>query len=79
MTRLYVGAGRDAGVRPQDLVGAITGEAGIAGRQVGSIEISDRFSLVEVDSNVAEGVIGALRSSKVKGRKVVVRRVEGDG
>ena len=74
MTRLFIGAGREAGVRPQDLVGAITGEAGIAGREVGAIEIADRFSLVEVADAVAEDVIGALRSAKIKGRKVKVRR-----
>jgi len=74
MTRLYVGAGRAAGVRAQDLVGAITGEAGLTGRQVGDIDISDRFSLVEVPADLAEGVITALRASKIKGRKVTVRR-----
>ena len=76
MTRLFIGAGRDAGVRPQDLVGAITNEAGIAGREVGAIEISDRFSLVDVADDVAAGVIGALRSAKIKGRKVKVREAE---
>ena len=74
MTRLYVGAGRAAGVRAQDLVGAITGEAGLTGRQVGDIDISDRFSLVEVPEELAEAVITALRASKIKGRKVTVRR-----
>lgn len=74
MTRLFIGAGRDLGVRPQDLVGAITGEAGIAGREVGAIEIAERFSLVDVADEVAEAVIGALRGAKIKGRKVKVRR-----
>jgi ATP-dependent RNA helicase DeaD len=74
MTRLFIGAGREAGVRPQDLVGAITGEAGVAGREVGAIEIADRFSLVDVADDVAEAVIGALRGAKIKGRKVKVRR-----
>ena len=74
MTRLYVSAGRSAGVRAQDLVGAITGEAGLTGRQVGDIDISDRFSLVEVPEDLAETVITALRASKIKGRKVTVRR-----
>jgi ATP-dependent RNA helicase DeaD len=70
MTRLFIGAGCNAGVRPQDLIGAITGEAGIAGREIGAIEIADRFSLVEVADDVAEDVIGAMRSAKIKGRKV---------
>jgi ATP-dependent RNA helicase DeaD len=77
--RLYIGAGREAGVRPQDLVGAITGEAGIAGREVGAIEIADRFSLVEVAEELAEGVIEALRASKIKGRKVTVRQDRREG
>lgn len=74
MTRLFVGAGRAAGVRPQDLVGAITGEAGLTGRQVGDIDIADRFSLVEVPSELADSVIDALRGSRIKGRSVMVRR-----
>ena len=45
---LFVGAGREAGIRPGDLVGAITGEAGINSRELGAIQIADRFSLVEV-------------------------------
>ena len=48
MTRIFVGAGRVAGIRPKDLVGAITNEAGLQGRDIGGIEIGDRFSLVEV-------------------------------
>ena len=74
MTRLFVGAGRAAGVRPQDLVGAITGEAGLTGRQVGGIDIADRFSLVEVPEDLADVVITALRGSRIKGRSVTVRR-----
>jgi len=74
MTRLFVGAGRAAGVRPQDLVGAITGEAGLTGRQVGGIDIADRFSLVEVPEDLADVVINALRGTRIKGRSVTIRR-----
>ena len=73
-TRIFVGAGRIAGVRPQDLVGAIANEANIAGREIGAIEIADRFSLVDVPASSAEKVIAALRAGSVKGRKVTVRR-----
>ena len=41
MARLFLGAGRKAGIRPGDLVGAITGEAGLTSRSVGAIEIAD--------------------------------------
>jgi ATP-dependent RNA helicase DeaD len=74
VTRLYVGLGRRAGVRPADLVGAIANEAGIDARAVGSIEIADRFSIVEVPDDAAEDIIGALRSTTIRGRRVMVRR-----
>lgn len=74
MTRLFVGAGRDMGVRPGDIVGAIANEAGIASKRIGAIEILERFSLVEVDAPVANAVIEALRGTTIKGRSVTVRR-----
>jgi len=73
MTRLFIGGGREMGIRPQDLVGAITGEAGIAGREIGAISILDRFSLVDVRSELADDVIEALQGSAIKGRRVQVR------
>jgi ATP-dependent RNA helicase DeaD len=78
MTRLFVGAGRSAGIRPQDLVGAIAGESRLSGREIGSIEIADRFSLVEVPQSAANEVIEALRGSTIKGRKATVRRERDD-
>ncbi|MFD0775685.1 DbpA RNA binding domain-containing protein, partial [Streptomonospora algeriensis] len=74
MTRLFIGAGRGAKVRPQDLVGAITGESELRGRDIGHIEIAERFSLVEVPSSAAEEVISALKNTTIKGRKAPVRR-----
>jgi ATP-dependent RNA helicase DeaD len=74
VVRLYIGAGRRAGVRPADLVGAITGEAGLPSRDLGAIEIADRFSLVEVSETHADGIISALRGSTIRGQKVTVRR-----
>jgi ATP-dependent RNA helicase DeaD len=74
MTRLFIGVGRSTGVRPQDLVGAITGESRLSGREVGAIEIADRFSLVEVPESAAADVITALRHTTIKGKKATVRR-----
>ena len=61
-------------MRPQDLVGAITGETKLKGREIGTIEIMDRFSLVEVPVDRAEEVIQGLRQTRLKGRKPTVRR-----
>jgi ATP-dependent RNA helicase DeaD len=77
-TRLYVGMGRAAGIRPQDLVGAITGESSLSGRDIGAIEIADRFSLVEIPLPAATEVISALRGTLIKGRKATVRRERHD-
>jgi ATP-dependent RNA helicase DeaD len=74
ITRLFVGAGRAAGIRPADLVGAITNEAGLRGGDIGAIQIADGFSLVEVPEAAAEHVIRSLRAATIKGQKVVVRR-----
>jgi ATP-dependent RNA helicase DeaD len=73
-TRIFLGVGRRNGVRPQDLVGAIAGESQLSGRDVGAIEIADRFSLVEVPDSAADDVIAALRRTTIKGQKVTVRR-----
>jgi ATP-dependent RNA helicase DeaD len=73
-TRLFVGTGRSAGVRPQDLVGAITGQSYLSGRDIGAIEIADRFSLVEVPESAADDVVAALKRTSIKGRSATVRR-----
>ncbi len=72
--RIFVGAGRAAGMRPADLVGAIANEAKANPRDIGAIQIADRFSLVEVPESIADSVIRALRGATLRGQKVVVRR-----
>jgi ATP-dependent RNA helicase DeaD len=74
VARLYVALGRKAGVRPGDLVGAIANEAGIDSRDIGAIEIADRFSLVEVPDDAAEEIIQALRGTTIRGKRVLARR-----
>jgi ATP-dependent RNA helicase DeaD len=73
-TRLFVGTGRSSGLRPEDLVGVIARRSRLTGREIGAIEIADRFSLVEVPETAADDVIAALRQVSIKGRKATVRR-----
>lgn len=70
MARLYIDVGRDDGVRPADIVGAIANEAGIPGRAVGAIELFERFSFVEVPGNLVERVLRALKRTTIRGRKI---------
>jgi ATP-dependent RNA helicase DeaD len=74
MERLFISAGRRAGIRPADLVGAIANEAGISSRDLGAIEIADGFSLVEVPAQLADRVIAAMKRAMLRGHKVQVRR-----
>jgi ATP-dependent RNA helicase DeaD len=73
MARLYVGAGRESGIRPGDLVGAIANEASINSNLIGSIQIEERFSLVDVPERLAQGIMEVLGRARIKGRKVQVR------
>ncbi|MDB4882118.1 MAG: heavy metal transporter [Gemmatimonadetes bacterium] len=74
VARLYVGAGRKSNIRPADLVGAIVNEAGVDPRAIGAIQITDRFSLVEVPDEMADDIISTLRAATIKGKRVPVRR-----
>jgi ATP-dependent RNA helicase DeaD len=70
--RLFVSAGTRDGLGPGDLVGAITGETGLAGEAVGKIEVRESHSTVEVPGNAAESVIRALNGRSLRGRSLRV-------
>ena len=72
--KIYIGLGRSAGIRPADLVGAIANEAGIPARSIGAIDITDRFSLVEVPAAQIEQIIASLRATMIRGKKINARR-----
>ena len=71
---LWIGAGRKLKMRPGDLVGAIANEAGLDSAHIGSIQIADNFSTVDVPEAMADEVISALKNTKIKGLRVQVRR-----
>jgi ATP-dependent RNA helicase DeaD len=71
-TRIFVSLGHAAKVRPQDLVGAIANESSLSGRQIGAIEITHKFSIVEIPVAAADEVIAALEATLIKGRKARV-------
>ena len=73
MAVLFVGAGKAAGIRPGDLVGAITGEADIPSHLLGAITIAETHARVEVPAALADSVVAALRATKIRGQRVTVR------
>ena len=68
--RLFVGMGRQDGLRPADLVGAITAETGMQGKQIGAIDITDRTAFVEVPKEMAEQVIDKLSQTPLRNKIV---------
>ena len=75
--KLFINVGRMDRVRPGDLVGAITGESQLQGRDIGAIQIFEKFSLVEVPAGSAEDVIQAMRNTTIRGRRASIRRDRG--
>jgi ATP-dependent RNA helicase DeaD len=55
-------------------VGAITGEAGVDSSAIGSIDITEKFSLVEVPDAAADEIIEALNQTTIRGKRVKARR-----
>ncbi|GAC1659092.1 MAG: DEAD/DEAH box helicase [Candidatus Dormibacteraceae bacterium] len=66
--RLFLRVGKRHGVRPADLVGAIANEAGLAGDDIGDIDLYDTFSFVEVPAGLAAQVEAALNRSTIRGQ-----------
>lgn len=76
MATLYISGGRKDKVRPGDILGALTGEAGkLKGSEIGKIEIHDRFSYVAITKSIAHIAMQRLRDGQIKGRKFRVELV----
>jgi ATP-independent RNA helicase DbpA len=73
METISISAGRKDKLRPGDILGALTGEAGgLSGSDVGKIEIHDRIAYVAVRKDVAAHALRSLEEGKIKGRKFKV-------
>ncbi len=77
MTRLFINIGKKANVRPGDIVGAIAGETNLPGSKIGSIDIYDKFSFVEVPNENAQDVITIMDNNQIKGKRINVE-IAGD-
>jgi len=70
MARLFINVGRNEGIRPADIVGAIAGEAGIPGRAIGVIDLYEQYAFVEVPQDAARHVVEALNRTSLRGHAV---------
>ncbi|MBN7796104.1 ATP-dependent RNA helicase DbpA [Parahaliea mediterranea] len=72
---LCIAGGRKHKIRPGDILGALTGDAGIAGAAIGKIQVTDFAAYVAVERAEADKALGRLINGKIKGRKFKVRRL----
>jgi ATP-dependent RNA helicase DeaD len=72
MVRLFINVGKMDKVGPGDIVGAIAGETGIAGDSIGSIDIYDKYSFVEIPKESLNEVLDGMNDNTIKGRKVSI-------
>ncbi len=79
MVRLFIDAGRRDGVRPGDIVGAIANEADVPGRAIGSIDIYDNFTFVELPAQFSRQVLDRMGRSMIRNRLVSIRVARPDG
>lgn len=70
MARLFINIGKDQNVRPGDVLGAVAGESGLPGKMVGSIDMYDKYTFVEVPQDCADTVLTAMKNVKIKGKNV---------
>lgn len=70
MVRLFINIGKKQKVRPGDILGAIAGETGIPGSLVGAIDMYDKYTFVEVPTEVAADVLDAMSKGKIKGKSI---------
>lgn len=72
MARLFINVGKKQNVRPGDILGAIAGESGMPGKLVGTIDMYDKYTFVEVPLEYAADVIKAMKNVKIKGKNVSI-------
>lgn len=77
MVRLFINIGRKDGVKPGNILGAVAGESGMPGDLVGTIDMFDKYTFVEVPKEYAEVVLKAMKKAKVKGKSVNIEPANG--
>ncbi|VVD86654.1 ATP-dependent RNA helicase DbpA [Pandoraea anhela] len=73
MVTIQMLGGKKDKIRPGDVLGALTGEAGFAAAQIGKINVMENFTYIAVDRDIAPVALRKLSDGRVKGRKVKVR------
>jgi ATP-dependent RNA helicase DeaD len=72
-TRLWMNLGEAQAIKPIDIVNAISGETGLPGKVVGTVDVREKHLFVDVDAENAHAIIAKLNRTQIKGHKVKVK------
>ena len=72
MVRLFINIGKKQKIRPGDILGAIAGESGMPGKLIGTIDMFDKYTFVEVPREYASEVLKAMKSATIKGNHIAI-------
>ncbi len=73
MMTISINGGRKSKIRPGDILGALTKEAGFSGSKIGKIDIFELFAYIAVDRTIAQEAIQKLMSIPIKGKRFIAR------
>ena len=70
MTRLFLNLGKDQSLTPGDIINAFSTHGNIHGKEIGKIDIKNKFSFVDVPKSLSNDLINELKNQKIKGHKI---------
>lgn len=74
MVTLFLNIGKDQKIKSGDILGAVSGESGMPGKLVGSIDMYDKYTFVEVPEDCADEVLECMKHVKIRGKRVHAER-----
>ena len=72
MVRLFINIGKKQKAKPGDILGALAGESGMPGKLIGTIDMFDKYTFVEVPREYAKDVLAAMKNAKIKGKSIAI-------
>lgn len=74
MSTLFFNVGKEQNVKTADILGAVAGESGISGKMIGSIDMHDRYTFVEVPEECADEILECMKQVRIRGKNVKVEK-----
>ncbi|MGE5467865.1 MAG: DEAD/DEAH box helicase [Ignavibacteria bacterium] len=75
LAKFRIDVGRNQGVTPKDIVGAIANEGGIEGKYIGQIHLFDDYSTVELPAGIPAEILGTLKRTRIRQSPLNIRPV----